>query len=283
MKLRLVLILAALFAAARAEAQSPPFLRNDSGATINSEDLHTGSAAVDLKGNLIAGTGAANFGKAEDAAAGSGDTIIPMACRSNTSGTSVTIGADGRYGVPACTTTGALQSVVLGQALGVSLGRLEDDTWTSADVMAVVGGVSATNLALFQSSTSETAHLVQDRLGRLMVSSGNYNESFDSCGTATATTADVAMKAAVASNRMYVTSIDCKSTSATTATSLDFKDGTTVKAVGGIAQMATTSPGSFNVVFPTPLRGTVNTALNFATNVSTSSVTCCAHGYIAVD
>jgi hypothetical protein len=37
--------------------------------------------------------------------------------------------------------------------------------------------------------------------------------------------------------------------------------------------------GSFNVTFPIPLRGTVNTAVNFATNTATTSVVCCAHGY----
>jgi hypothetical protein len=47
--------------------------------------------------------------------------------------------------------------------------------------------------------------------------------------------------------------------------------------------LITASAGSFNATFPTPLRGSVNTALNFATNVSTSSVTCCAHGFTSTN
>lgn len=106
---------------------------------------------------------------------------------------------------------------------------------------------------------------------------------FAACGTATASTADVAIKAAVASNKIYVTSIQCSNSSATTATNINFKDGTTVVAVGGVSQMATTADGAFVVEFPVPLKGTTNTALNFNTAVSVSSVVCCAQGYTSVN
>ena len=127
------------------------------------------------------------------------------------------------------------------------------------------------------------AHINVDLDGRTAVNpwGADTSEFFDVCATATATTADVQLKAAVASNRIYISSIDCKNSSATTATNLDFKDGSGLRATGGIAQMATTSPGSFSVTFPKPLRGTINTDFNFATTVSVSSVACCAHGFIS--
>lgn len=219
----------------------------------------------------------------EDSASTDGDTVWLQGCRANTSGTTVTIGTDGDYGVPACTTTGALQVVGIGQALGKSAFRLEDDVWTSGDAMIVVGGQNESAMTVAQSAANDVANLKLDLTGRLMTGPAPHGEFWQSCGTATASTSDVAIKAAVASNRIYVTSLVCKNTSAATATSLDFKDATTVIAVGGISQMATTAPGSFSASFPTPLRGTSNTAFNFATNVSVSSVTCCGAGFISVD
>lgn len=64
---------------------------------------------------------------------------------------------------------------------------------------------------------------------------------------------------------------------------LNFKDGSTVMAVGGVSQMATTAGGSFTAVFPVPLRGSVNTALNFNTAVSVTSVICCAAGFTSAN
>ena len=120
-----------------------------------------------------------------------------------------------------------------------------------------------------------------DTGGRTIITNAPAGETWQGCGTATASTSDIAIKAAVASNRIYTTSITCASSDADNATNINFKDGATVIAVGGVNQMATTSAGTFTATFPTPLRGTSNTALNFNTAVSTSSVICCAAGYIS--
>lgn len=123
-----------------------------------------------------------------------------------------------------------------------------------------------------------------DNVGRQIITFSPAGETFQSCGTATGVTSDVAIKAAVASNRIYVTTITCKNTSTTVGPTLDFKDGATIIAVGGIT--ATSATGTLNaqvdIQFPVPLRGTVNTAFNFATNTATTSVICCASGYISV-
>lgn len=127
----------------------------------------------------------------------------------------------------------------------------------------------------------DNGHINVDLDGRLAVNpwGADPTESGSSCGTATASTADVAMKAAFASNRIYVGSITCSSSDADNSTNINFKDGTTVMAVGGVGQMATTSNGAYSATFNPPLRGTVNTALNFNTAVSTSSVVCCAQWF----
>lgn len=106
-------------------------------------------------------------------------------------------------------------------------------------------------------------------------------ELWSGCGTATASTSNVAIKAAVASGYIYVTSITCASSSASTATNINFKDGTSVIAVGGVSQMATASNGCFSASFTVPLKLTKNTAFNFNTDVSVTSVICCANGYVS--
>jgi hypothetical protein len=125
-----------------------------------------------------------------------------------------------------------------------------------------------------------------DIFGRTVVAPYQIPElTRQACGTATGVTSDVAMLPAVAGNRNYVTSITCKNTSTTVGPTLDFKDGTTIIAVGGIPATSATGTltGSFTHTFTVPLRGTVNTAVNFATNTATTSVVCCANGYISAN
>ena len=108
-------------------------------------------------------------------------------------------------------------------------------------------------------------------------------EVWSACGTATASTSNVAIKAAITAGYIYVTSITCASSDAAVATNINFKDGTTTIAVGGVNQMATTSSGAFSASFVVPLRGSKNTAFNFNTVVSVSSVICCGAGYVSAN
>jgi hypothetical protein len=167
-----------------------------------------------------------------------------------------------------------------GQKDGASgLIKNEDATASSGDAGVAALAQRLDQLATGQTtSNSEYAVPLVDTLSRLYVNpwGAAVTEFSSSCGTATASTADVAIKAAVASNRIYVGAITCASSDADNATNINFKDGTTVVAVGGVNQMATTSAGTFTATFNPPLRGTSNTAFNFNTAVSTSSVICCA-------
>jgi hypothetical protein len=160
--------------------------------------------------------------------------------------------------------------------------KLEDGVAGSLDAGVAIFQKLQSALSV-DAAANDYSTLKGDLDGRLITSLTPAGESWRGCGTATATTADVAIKAAVASNRNYVTSITCASSDADNATNINFKDGSTVMAVGGVNQMATTSAGTFTATFPVPLRGTVNTAFNFNTAVSTSSVICCASGYISVN
>jgi hypothetical protein len=247
----------------------------------------SGASAVSGTVNVVATPGAASFLQNEDAAIASGQTgMVPLAVQNETQQTfsatvadAVPMGAD-RYGTQQFSP----------QQYGASAGsfllgavRTEDGPIADGQATMLSSFITQDPLSVDQGAAGDVAIPKVDRVGRQIFTMAPAGESFQACGTATATTADVAIKAAVASNRMYVTAITCKNTSATVATSLDFKDATTVMAVGGISQMAAGAAGSFTATFPVPLRGTVNTALNFATNVSVSSVTCCASGYVSVN
>lgn len=107
--------------------------------------------------------------------------------------------------------------------------------------------------------------------------------TWNGCGTATASTGNIAIKAAVTSGFIYITTITCANSAAATATNLNFKDGTIVIAVGGVSQMAAGSDGSFYAEFPVPLKGSKNTAFNFNTDVSVTSVICCGAGYVSAN
>lgn len=92
------------------------------------------------------------------------------------------------------------------------------------------------------------------------------------------TVADVVLKAAGAAGiRNYVTGVQMVNSSATVATEIVIKDGLTViwrgfAAIGAI----------LNIVFPSPLRGTAATALNFACITTGANVYVNAQGYSGV-
>lgn len=216
---------------------------------------------------------------------GSGGT--KMLCNVN-SGLTATASGNGKLNFPACTAAG--QMLITGPITGITpgngaseLGKSEDAAHASGDIGVETVFLREDALTVSTSASGDYQVPKTDAMGRQIITMAPAGEFWSSCGTATAVTTDVAIKAAVASNRIYVTSITCKNTSASVASSLDFKDATTVIAVGGISQMAAGAAGSFTATFPVPLRGTSNTAFNFATNVAVTSVTCCGSGYISVN
>ena len=263
-----------------------PAIRNDNVVTTIPSDLRPGPMSMSAAGVLYTSVNAgdASIGKVEDAphvSAGTGAFTLGVA---NT--TISPLCATGDYCPFSLTVTGATQATLDYQTqLQASTGllKLEDLAASTGESVVAIGAVREDALTTSTSNSGDYAHVKVDGNGRLITTQAPPGETFQSCGTATAVTSDVAIRAAVASNRIYVTSITCKNTDAAVAPNLDFKDGATIIAVGAIpADSAITVPNSFTMTFPTPLRGTVNTAFNFATNTATSSVVCCAAGYLSV-
>ncbi len=227
-------------------------------------------AFADETGSTAAFLGVANVN--EDAAAASGDALVGVAGVIETS-PSATAGA-GDYVPPKFDSFGYLWTRDRSNIQ-------EDDAMLNGQLGIPVLFQALSAVSQSVGTSGDAANPAMDLGNRQITTLAPAGETFQSCGTATATTGDVAIKAAVVSNRHYITAITCKNTSTTVATPLDFKDGSTIIAVGAVSQTSTAAAGSFEVQFPVPLRGTANTAINFATNVSTSSVTCCASGYIS--
>jgi hypothetical protein len=92
-------------------------------------------------------------------------------------------------------------------------------------------------------------------------------------------TADVVLKAAAGSGiRNYVTSIDLRNAHATVATEVVIKDGSAVM-WRQLLPAAMAAP--VNITFPTPLRGSAATAVNFACLTTGAQVYVNAQGYAA--
>lgn len=236
---------------------------------------------------MTSGTGATSLGKADDAAHTSGDTGV-FALTVRNSNLATFSNADGDYQPIASFADGGIANrmthVYSNDATAGPVGAHEDSAAASGDTGIAPMYVREDALTSSASANGDYINGKADGTGRQMIGFAPPGETWQSCGTSTASTADVAIKAAVASNRIYVTSLTCKNTDAAVAPNLDFKDGSTIIAVGAIiADSAITSANSFVMTFPIPLRGTVNTAFNFAANTATSSVICCGAGYISVN
>lgn len=113
--------------------------------------------------------------------------------------------------------------------------------------------------------------------GRLITAPAPAGETWQACSATISSTSANAIKAAVASNRIYVTALSCTNKSGV-ASEISFYDGGSFIDTGWLPATA-----SFSRSYPVPLRGTVNTAFNLQlTTVSTSTI-CCANGYISVN
>lgn len=248
--------------------------------------LFSSNAPFPQERGTIPGTTGISLGKAEDAAHTSGDVGVMALTQRNTSFATLTSN-DGDYSAIATAATGAIFCALDTQAYGGTGSPMANEDSAIADTKALMmaGAITQDPITSDQNANNDAAHLKVTRGGKLQVAFAPATEYWKSCGTATAVTSDVAIKASVASNKIYVSSISCKNSSTTQNTNLDFKDGTTTFAEGAIGAFVTgtSQPGTYTTHFPVPAQLTSATAFNFATNTATSSVTCCANGYISVD
>jgi hypothetical protein len=268
-------------------------IRNDTPTTLRDlgANLNVGkNFAVDQYGQskigaIVPGTGATNLGKAEDSPHTTGDVGVMALGVTNEDGSQFAA-FDDDYTPIATNRAGAVYGIISnvnlysGQQPG-SIIKSEDIASNASDVGVASMGITEDALSVDQNLADDYGILKLDRVGRLITTLAPAGESFQSCSASNTGTTDIAIKTAVASNRIYVTSIDCSNSSAVPS-QLAIKDGATIIAVGGVAAVAVTG-GADHMNFPVPLRGTSNTALNFAMTTNATSTVCCASGYVSVN
>lgn len=260
----------------------PSFIYEASPATRTDKMATMG--LTDNKGRLqcVIPSLANNIAHDEDSAHASGDTgVLGLGVVANGAYSPMSATVGDYVGNSYDATTGGVLVELRGAGNQASSPiRGEDSTFGDTQMMMVSGFQTQDPLAQDQTGSNKLAIPKVDRVGRTISTMAPSGETWQSCSSSNTGTSDVAIKAAVASNRIYVTSISCYNTSAVDS-AITFKDGSTAIYVGAIAKQATNG-GGFTTVLPVPLKGTVNTALNFAMTTTATATTCCAAGYISV-
>lgn len=161
--------------------------------------------------------------------------------------------------------------------------KLEDVAHATGDAGIVQLAVRQDVLASLSSATNDYDVLKTDPDGKLYVNMANTSPDkyLQACSAANTGTSDTPIVAAVASNRIYVTSYVCYNTSAV-ASILTFKDGASAK-WSDYMNVSTSAAARMNHVFPQPIRGTVNTAFNFAMTTTATSTICCVSYYTSAN
>jgi len=155
----------------------------------------------------------------------------------------------------------------------------EDSAATTLDA-GVAAFTKLQSALTVDAASGDYGTLKGDDVGRLITTLATPGETWAGCSAAATGTSNTQIKAAVASNRIYVTSISCTNTS-TVDSEINFKDGTGYFYTGYV-NGTTKGDSNFQTTLPVPLRGSVNTALNFSMTTNATNTICCAAGYISV-
>lgn len=197
----------------------------------------------------------------------------------NDSATTTIIGTNLNPGPMSVDSTGRL--FINPGATGSALGKTEDAAHASTDIGVMSLAVREDALTTSTGTTGDYSAFKTDGNGRQIVTNAPPGETWQACSAAVTDTSTVDIKAAVASNRIYVTSITCTNT-ANVASLLNIRDGATAIWIGGISNSTLAGVATWNQTFPVPLRGSVNTALRFNAATTLTNTYCCAAGYISV-
>lgn len=155
---------------------------------------------------------------------------------------------------------------------------LEDQALANGQAIYLVG-TQAQDPITADVVSGDATYAKTDTGGRTITTYAPAGEMFSSCSSAITGVSRTAIKTAVASNRIYVTSITCSNNSAV-ASQASFSDGAgTQLAAANIGTLA--SGGTFAASFPTPLRGSVNTDFSVTMTTTSTSTICCANGFIS--
>lgn len=272
-------------------------VRNDAGTALTGTDGDYSPFAVDSRGRLFIGgadTNAGGLAKAEDSGHANTDAGIMCLGVRNDSGTTYA-GTNADYSPMSVNRQGAqltdINSLYVQTGdLASSILKKEDDGSAHTDTGVTIMSVRTDTLSTSTSLDADYQALKSDNDGRVYVNAygAEPSEFWSACSGQETGTADRAIKAAVASNRIYVTSIACYNDDAAVGSIITFKDGAaTTLYANYIGFLSATAVSQFDanliLTFPTPLRGSVNTAFNFAMTTTSTQTVCCASGFISTN
>ena len=182
-------------------------------------------------------------------------------------------------------TTGVLSIDDNGGALTVdgtitasnTTGNVASDSADSGNPVKT-GGIARTS-DISAVANNDRVNAVYDTVGKQVTMPYALNQNFIAGSTSdiTGTSNTSVIAAQGAGVRIYVTHLMATNGDTTTATFVNFKDGTTTLYSG----YAVEDGGGFSVTLPVPLRLTANTALNCAAETTGATVRCSASGYAA--
>lgn len=228
---------------------------------------------------IVPGVGALNLAKREDDGHTTGDVGVPAWAVRNSTLTSFT-GSDFDYSPIGVTANGAVLGVLVAANVTGTAVKTEGSSPADGDGLVITAFVREDALTANTGATNQLTWGKVDSSGRQVVTNAPPGETWSACSASNTGTSDTAIKAAVASNRIYVTSLSCFNTAAV-ASSIAFKDGATQIYVGGVSNSTLQGVAYYEHSLPTPLRLTSATAFNFAMGTTATATTCCGAGYIS--
>jgi hypothetical protein len=268
----------------------PLAVRNDDGVTLTNTDLDYSPIAVGSKGQLwtqitVGGGGSSGLLSPvaqEDVAFAAGQAMMQAGAVNNRSLTSYNATNGDALPVGAGDMGNVLSTLIHDTNINatIQVSKFEDTGVVSGDSGLPSLAQRLDQLATGQTgSNNEYALPIVDTLSRLYVNpwGAAVTEFFSSCSSSITGVSRTAIKSAVASNRIYVTSISCKNTSAVNS-GMDFTDGAGAQLAAGHIT-AQTVGGAWVASFPVPLRGSSNTDFSVTMNTTSTATVCCANGF----
>lgn len=164
----------------------------------------------------------------------------------------------------------------------LSNGQTAHSSASTGSPLRVAGRVkTAVDTTLVAGDASDVATTTDQALISRPFAAPELDWSYASAAGGIINTTDVVLAAAAgASIRRYITAINIQNASATTATEVVLKDGATIIWRGYVGAQ-TLLNSVVGITFPTPLKTTANTALNFACITTAAQVYVNAQGFNA--
>ena len=255
-------------------------------ATAGLPVLHTTIARGDGSGAIGSASGAGFALKDEDSAHATTDAGIFALAVSNED-FSIRTSTNGDYSPISVGNTGVVATAAVEYGSTTAMARLgavrpEDAALTTGDRLMLAGAQLQDPLSV-DAAALDAGFLKTGLDGRLITTLAPAGETWSACSAAVTNTTPAAIKALVASNRIYMTTLTCHNND-DTATVVNIQDGsggTTLYSLYLTTNILAVP--THTITFPTPIRSTSATGIFQVPVTTAANVVCCGSGYISVN